>query len=74
MQNDTQRIPVSGMYSANPMALGNAVETAGSGDRPVDYRKDHGVAPIKPDHFGPGLHAGALFGQYEFSTGEIIAW
>src|SRR4051812_34580815 len=62
---------MAGADAADAMAQVNAVETARPLQRSVMYSKCHRIALRERHHFGSRLHPRPLFGQHEFTTGEI---
>ena len=55
------------------MAQIDAIRSAGPLHRPDMHRESHRVALAERNDFGTRLHPGPLFGEHEFTAGEITA-
>jgi hypothetical protein len=59
---------LAGAQAADTMAQIDPIDTTRSLDRAVMHREDHAIALAQRGHFGPRLHARALFGQDELAA------
>src|SRR3954451_4603731 len=73
VEDHTDGMAMAGADPAYAVPEINAIVSACPLDRPEMHSESHRVALGERHYFGPRLHAGALLGQHEFTSGEIAA-
>lgn len=65
-------MPLARPDGAHSVAHIHPVDTACAFDGPVMNREGDGIPLGQPDHFHPGLHSGALLGEYKLSALKVL--
>ena len=71
VKDDAERLTVAGTHPAHAVTQVDAIEAARALYRSMMHREDHAVALAERHNLDARLHAGSLFREYEFATGEV---
>lgn len=64
---------MAGTDGADSVAHGYSIDASSAALGTVVDGEEDSFALLERDDFGAGLHAGALFGEDEFATGEVCS-
>ena len=72
MKNNPGRITSAKSNATDAMPQRDSIETACPLHRTMVHGKQDSVSLPQRHHHGPRLHAGPLFGQDDFTAGEVL--
>ncbi len=71
MEDDADRVTLTGAQPADAMPKTDAVRAARSSNGAMMYRESDGITLTQRYHFRPRLHARTLLGEHKLAPGEV---
>ena len=74
VEDDAERMALTGAYPAHAMAQVNAIPSFRALHWPMMDRKDHAISLAERHHLSTRLLARSLLCEHKFAAREVVSW